>query len=721
MRPFTRLGPRSGRRAGGASIHGAGPAAPPSRALAAAFLAVLAAGAPAAAALAAAPPASVSTPPSAPSPAPGSSSTAASAALPAPPAGGAPAGGAWSGDNAASAGAAVGSGSTIDLFYGAPLGAQAWLGRDQQALSAALGAGTASLTDLYNQWLAIADLRAAVYEAEGQLEPDGVIVYPPGPSAVAHALDLAQWARENAILAELGVQSAQPYPAASDLGYRDAGDYIDPALVPTTITPAQVASILDSLDLPAALFAGDRIMLMPYDMPQEYGLTDVIGPEIRIWIGADASIDLPHVLEHELGHAIHFRFGGYDSIYTSAGGTRPLSAFWENYLAMRGLQWHDPALYPWAQQTPECFAEDVASLFDGPDDILGYQAACDPPTAQQASALLALLRGLGFSSGASSPFQQSGWIQWSLPWPNAVMGDFEALFFTSAPQVAVSVSLDANAVGGPYTVDVPGAAAPLATLEPGAGWSGTVDVPAGGSAEIEADSPTYYLSGPLRFYRNAAFVPVPRISGVFPDTLDSWARADVAAAVRAGIAGGFPDGTFAPDAPVTRAQFARILASALPSLLYRTAPGSALPPDVPATSWEAPFVAAVVGALPGYAAGQAFLPDQAVTREEAAAWTVRAFGWAALPPPSAEALLETYPDGLAAAGADAPWFATALNMGLIVGDAGTGLLRPDAPLDRAEAAVLVLRAMQEAPAAGGNAAGAGSTPNGAPAPATGGA
>ncbi len=612
--------------------------------------------------------------------------------------------GGWSGDAPGSALAAVGNGSTIDLFYGLPLQPTVWLERDRQALDQELSSGAATLQGLYNEWLAIADLRAAVYESEGQLEPDGVYVYPPGPSAVAHALDLALWARENALLYLLGDQAEQPYPSFSDLGYRDGGDYIDPNPVAMSITTTQVANILNGLDLPPALFAGDRVLLMPYDMPEEYGLTDVVGPGIRIWIGADATIDLPHVLEHELGHAIHFRFGGYDSIYDPSGGTRPLSSFWQDYLRLRGLTWHDPTRYPWAEQTPECFAEDVASLFDGAEDVLGYQAACQPPTSGQSSALLSWLRGLGFSSYPDSPYQQTGWVQWTYPWPNPLFGDFTSLFFTAAPQVDLGLSLSANAVGGPYSVDLAGQATPLAALQPGSAWSGAVTVPPGGQVTVDADTPSLILSS-LQIYGNPAFVPEPRISGVFPDTLHNWARADVAAGVRAGIVGGYPDGTFHPDAPVSRAEFARMLATALPSLLYRTGGGGPpLPPDVPAGSWEAPFVAAVSGDLPDYVAGQPFLPSQDVTRQEAAAWVVRAFGWKPLSAAAAASLLATYPDGGATSAIDAPGFATAVNLGLVVGDAGTGLLRPTAQLSRAEAVVLVLRAMQEAPAGAGKAA-----------------
>ncbi len=49
----------------------------------------------------------------------------------------------------------------------------------------------------------------------------------------------------------------------------------------------------------------------------------------------------------------------------------------------------------------------------------------------------------------------------------------------------------------------------------------------------------------------------------FPDLRGHWASAEVAKLVRAGACGGYPDGTFRPNAPVTRAEAAKLLASLL--------------------------------------------------------------------------------------------------------------------------------------------------------------
>ena len=612
----------------------------------------------------------------------------------------------WFGDTAGSASAAIGDGQTIDLFYGAPMLPEVWYGRDKTELTNLLNSGRATLGLLYNQWLAIADLRAALYAAGGQLVPGGLVVYPQGPSAALHALDLALWARENALLWMLGQQPLAPehdnlssagYPDFADLGYRDGTALMGSTRRQSPVQPVDVAGVMNDLLLPSSLFAGDHVLLMPYAMPDDYGLTDVIGPDIRIWLGADANIDLRHVLAHELGHAIHFRYGGYDSSVGPENSVQPLSGFWQHYLDLRGLTWQDPSQAPWDQQTPECFAEDVASLVvQGPADLLGYQTACPQPTAAQEFDLLAWLRSLPLAPGDPSPFEQAEWVQWQYPWPSVDFGHFQAMLFTADPTVSLSLSLDARATGGPYTVNINNEST-LATLAPGGAWTGTVDIPDTNQLEIDADSPNLILTW-LNVYRNPQFVADPRVSGVFPDTMGSWARADIAAAVRRGIVGGYPDGLFRPQGAVTRAEFARMVATALPARLFQPVSGGTQPSwsDVPPTSWQAPFVGAVGTSLPGANPGGPFLPAQPLSRQEAAAWVAAAFGWPAMSPDRAAAMLATYPDGAGVDPRDAAGFAEALMRGLMAGDAGTGALRPEDTISRAEAAVLVLRAVDQA-------------------------
>ena len=49
-------------------------------------------------------------------------------------------------------------------------------------------------------------------------------------------------------------------------------------------------------------------------------------------------------------------------------------------------------------------------------------------------------------------------------------------------------------------------------------------------------------------------------------SVGAWAAGYVGAAARAGIIGGYPDGGFRPAGPITRAETAAIIARALPAL-----------------------------------------------------------------------------------------------------------------------------------------------------------
>jgi hypothetical protein len=90
-----------------------------------------------------------------------------------------------------------------------------------------------------------------------------------------------------------------------------------------------------------------------------------------------------------------------------------------------------------------------------------------------------------------------------------------------------------------------------------------------------------------------------------------------------GVVDGYPDGTFRPDAPVSRAEMAALLVRA--TGLEATEAGP-LFIDVPLDAWFAPFVEAlrVAGITTGCAIDR-FCPEGAVTREQMALFLARAF------------------------------------------------------------------------------------------------
>lgn len=173
------------------------------------------------------------------------------------------------------------------------------------------------------------------------------------------------------------------------------------------------------------------------------------------------------------------------------------------------------------------------------------------------------------------------------------------------------------------------------------------------------------------------------------DLRGHWAEADVYKLVSIGAVTGFPDGAFRPDRLVTRAELAVMLTRAL-----RIPPADAAPPFRDAVpGWAAGYLAAAVqrGLIGGYEDGT-FRPDEPVTREAAAAILVRALPEAALRDGAGP--LPPGPETFTDAGDISAWaaesVALAVRYGLITGFAD-GTFRPQDPTTRAQAAVLIAR------------------------------
>lgn len=102
-----------------------------------------------------------------------------------------------------------------------------------------------------------------------------------------------------------------------------------------------------------------------------------------------------------------------------------------------------------------------------------------------------------------------------------------------------------------------------------------------------------------------------------------WGRPEIEAARSMGLVDGFADGTFAPEAPVTREQLAAMVCRTLGSALGAPA-GSASFKDMAPARWSWNAVAAMQqnGLLQGYADGT-FRPGATVTRAETAVLLTR--------------------------------------------------------------------------------------------------
>jgi len=117
----------------------------------------------------------------------------------------------------------------------------------------------------------------------------------------------------------------------------------------------------------------------------------------------------------------------------------------------------------------------------------------------------------------------------------------------------------------------------------------------------------------------------------FPDTTEHWAKSYIEQAKIAGWIDGYEDGLFHPDAAVTRAEAAKIIAEAF----HLTAlPEAALKifTDVPTEAWFAPYIHTLesLGILEGYS-DNTFRPEQNITRAESAKLIVKAAELSTIP------------------------------------------------------------------------------------------
>lgn len=182
---------------------------------------------------------------------------------------------------------------------------------------------------------------------------------------------------------------------------------------------------------------------------------------------------------------------------------------------------------------------------------------------------------------------------------------------------------------------------------------------------------------------------------LFPDALRHWARPALLALARLGVVSGYPDGSFRPDQPLTRAALVR-LAVAARGLAPRPGPAGALPGTaghwLTAQGWLQAAVAAGLVLPEEHPDG--FAPDQHASRLEAVVLAIRALGLEAEARRRAGATPVGLVDGAAVPARYRGHVQIALEAGLVAGypEAGGGLsFRPGRPVTRAEAAAFILR------------------------------
>jgi len=175
-----------------------------------------------------------------------------------------------------------------------------------------------------------------------------------------------------------------------------------------------------------------------------------------------------------------------------------------------------------------------------------------------------------------------------------------------------------------------------------------------------------------------------------------WAKERIEAVAEAGIVEGYPDGTYRPSQPVTRADMAVYASRALAGGDANVPSGPAIAtfPDVPTDDWAYKYVEYCYGqaVVQGYWDG--YHPDETVNRAQMAVYIARAIatptGEAGIPDPPAE---PTFPDVTATN----EWAWCYRHVEYIHAAAVTrgypdGLYHPEYPCTRDQMAVYVARA-----------------------------
>ena len=193
-----------------------------------------------------------------------------------------------------------------------------------------------------------------------------------------------------------------------------------------------------------------------------------------------------------------------------------------------------------------------------------------------------------------------GWY-WDLRLTEPVTGDVKVNKTT--------VTLYAKWSGGSYGPDDTGVSKWLETDEHNAFLSGYPD------GSFQADKNMTRAEVAQMFYALLLDKNVT-ITKSFSDVpSDAWYAKAVNTLSSLGMLGGYPDGTFRPDAPITRAEFAAIALA----FAYDPASASCSYTDVSANAWYYTYVAQATtyGWIGGYPDGS-FRPNNSITRAEVA-------------------------------------------------------------------------------------------------------
>ena len=203
------------------------------------------------------------------------------------------------------------------------------------------------------------------------------------------------------------------------------------------------------------------------------------------------------------------------------------------------------------------------------------------------------------------------------------------------------------------------------------------------------------VSGTITFetdhFSKYAVMEVNKVKAVvntsaFSDIANHWASENIAFMAEKGFAGGVGDGRFAPEANITRAQFAAFLVR----ILAVPESGAALNfTDVKAGDWYyAPLATAYQAGLIKGLTSDKIAPNDNITREQMAVMLVRAMEYKGKTFPDAKGL--TFTDK----GTVSPWAVAGISQSAqlnLIGGFPNGTFMPQANATRAQAIVMLHR------------------------------
>ena len=193
---------------------------------------------------------------------------------------------------------------------------------------------------------------------------------------------------------------------------------------------------------------------------------------------------------------------------------------------------------------------------------------------------------------------------------------------------------------------------------------------------------------------NSPTITAPQTSTVsFSDVgQDYWASPFIQALAAKNVIAGFPDGTFKPDQPVTRAEFAAMIGKAFNQNPVRQLSAGGFS-DVPSSYWAAPAIqkAYETGFMAGYP-GNVFRPNQQIPKVEAIVALTSGLGLNASSA-SPDILTTYYTDASTVPNYALNNVVAATQANLVVDYPDVKTLNPTGALTRADAAAILYQAL----------------------------